>query len=287
MLLSYYGIDVTQKELGDKLRPFQIPGGDNDDKSVTLEELSIESQNYGFVSYHRPNGNLEKLKYFISNDWPVLVRTWTKPGEDIGHYRVIRGYDDASSEIIQDDSLQNKDLRFSYDYFLDIWQAFNYEFLVLVPEDEKYFAERILGRDSDIKIAWANAVESAQAQLGNNPDDVFARFNLSVAFYHTGNYQKSVEEFEQVSSFLPFRMLWYQIEPIQAYFELGDYNKVLELTGEIFNNENRAFSELYLLRGEIFKRQGNVENAKTEFEKAFFYNKNLQSAKDALKSISN
>src|SRR3990167_907362 len=39
MALSYFGIKASQKVIGDGLRPYQNPQGDNDDKSVTLNEM--------------------------------------------------------------------------------------------------------------------------------------------------------------------------------------------------------------------------------------------------------
>src|SRR3989304_4636966 len=39
MTLSYFGINESQQKLGNELRPYQNPQGDNDDKSVTLDEL--------------------------------------------------------------------------------------------------------------------------------------------------------------------------------------------------------------------------------------------------------
>ncbi len=285
MALSYFGINETQQKLGQDLRPYQNPIGDNDDKSVTLEELAEKAKEYGLIPFHRPNGDIEKIKLFITYDIPVIARTWAKVNEDIGHYRIIKGYDDAARQIIQDDSLQNKNLRFSYEEFNTLWEKFNFEYLVLVPQDKVDAAEAILGEDKNPQKAWQKAVQNAQRQLEVNPDDIYSRFNLSVAFYNVGEYQKSVEEFEKVENRLPFRTLWYQIEPIQAYFELGDYKKVFSITDKVLNNYNRAFSELYLIRGETYLRQGNIEAARQEFEKSIFYNKNLKKAQQALNSI--
>src|SRR5690606_183463 len=94
MALSYYGINISQEELGSNLRPYQVASGDNDDKSTTLEELAAKSKEYGFVPFHRPVGSAEVIKQFIAHDMPVITRTWTKPDEDIGHYRVIKGYNE-------------------------------------------------------------------------------------------------------------------------------------------------------------------------------------------------
>lgn len=277
MTLSYFGINISQQELGQQLRPYQIPGGDNDDKSVTLEELAEKSKEYGLIPFHRPNGNTDLIKLFITYDIPVLTRTWTKQNEDIGHYRVVKGYDETTREFIQDDSLQGKNLRYSFDSFNELWEKFNFEYLVLVPEEKKEIAEAILGEDSDPKTAWQNAVKLSEQQLEKNPDDIYARFNLSVALYNAGEYQKSVEEFEKVESRLPFRTLWYQIEPIEAYFELGNYQRVFEITERVLNYHNRAFSELYFLRGQIYLKQEDKESTKSEFDKAVFYNNNFAS----------
>ena len=127
-----------------------------------------------------------------------------------------------------------------------------------------------MGEDVDVNASWKKAADNSQKELESNPDNIYARFNLSVALYHTGDLRKAVLEFETVENRLPFRTLWYQIEPIQAYFELGDYQRVLSLTDKILNNQNRAFSELYIIRGEIYKKQGDIEEAEREFEKAVF-----------------
>jgi tetratricopeptide (TPR) repeat protein len=204
---------------------------------------------------------------------------------DIGHYRVVKGYDDGTQEFIQDDSLQGQNLRYSYTEFTGLWNVFENEYLVLVPKDKEQIARAIVGEDMDEKIAWTKTVATARKALAANPDDIYSRFNLSVALYHIGDYKNAVLEYEKVESKLPFRTLWYQIEPIQAYYELGNYPRVFEITDQILNNQNRAFSELYIIRGEIYKKQGNKEAAKKEFEKAVYYNKNLKSAQQALQSV--
>lgn len=284
MALYLYGISVSQEELGKALRPYQVISGDNDDKSVTLEEISEKSKEYGFTPYHRPMGNIGIIRQFIANDMPVITRTWTKPDEDVGHFRVIKGYD-QSNNIIQDDSLQGKNLIYSSEEFNEIWKKFNYEYLVLVPGNKLNIAKQILGANEDVKKTWQNAIENSLLEISKSPDDIYARFNLSVAYYHTKEYQKSVDEFEKVENQLPFRTLWYQIEPIQSYYELQNYDRVFEITSKILNNGNRAFSELYILRGKIYQKQGNVDAAKNEFEKAVYYNSESKEAIKLLSSI--
>lgn len=286
MALSYYQIDESQYTLGQRLRPWQNSVGDNDDKSVTLDELAKEAENYGFRAYHRPLGNIEIVQKFVANDIPVITRTWLKPNEDIGHYRVVKGYNQTSGQILQDDSLQGKNLWYEYDEFNEIWKKFNYEYLVLIPEDKLKIAKDILKEDVNEMTAWSKAVSAARQELAKNTNDIYARFNLSVALYNIGDYQASVREFEKVENSLSSRTLWYQIEPIKAYYEVGNYDRVFEITNNILQNNNRAFSELYLLRGNIYENMGNIEAARQEYEKAVFYNINLEKAQKALKNLS-
>lgn len=285
MALRFYGINVSQAEIGNDLRPYQVPRGDNDDKSVTLEELAEKSKEYGFIPIHRPMGNPNIVMQFIANNMPVIARTWTKPSEDIGHYRVIKGYDQSKGVLIQDDSLQDKNLEYSYFDFNEIWRKFNYEYLVLVPREKEELVNMILKDHRDAKKAWSDAVENSEEELRLNPNDITSRFNLSVALANVEEYERAVEEFEKVEDKLSFRTLWYQIEPIHAYYQLKNYDRVFQISERILNNHNRAFSELYILRGKSYLELGQSELAKTEFEKAVLYNRNLNEAKILLESI--
>lgn len=283
MALSYWGINIAQAELGRKLRPYQIPGGDNDDKSTTLEEVANEAENLGLNAYLRPNGDIEKLKQFVANDIPVVARTWLHVNEDIGHYRLIRGY--TENQIFQDDSLEGQNLYFSNEDFLTMWKPFNNEYLIIVNDSKKEIAERILGEDLDEKVAWQNALKETEENLKQNPEDTNLIFAMSRIHYHLGNYEQSVEYFNKVENRLSFRTLWYQIEPIEAIYETGDYDRLFSLTERILNNQNRAFSELYYLRGKAYQNQGNIDAARQEFEKAVFYNKNNAKFKEALAAV--
>lgn len=273
MALSFLGVRESQQTLGQQIRPYQNTQGDNDDKSVTLAELSEKAKQYGFVTYHRPAGNVELVKRLIAQDLPVITRTWLKPGDDIGHYRVITGYDEATSTFVQDDSLQGANLRYTYQDFLSLWEAFNFEFLVLVPKEKQQQVETVLGEYVDEQNSWRKALMLSDEKLRNNPNDIYALFNKSVAHYYLQDYEQSVRSFEQVESRLPMRMLWYQIEPIMAYYKLGNEERVFQLTNHILSNHNRAFSELYYLQEQIYRQRGDTRSAQIASENAMRYNK--------------
>lgn len=272
MALSYYGHQVSQQTLGNQIRPYQNSQGDNDDKSVTLAELAARAEEFGLRTYHRPAGDMELIEQFIAQGIPVIARTWLRPGEDIGHYRVVKGYDRARRILIQDDSLQGRNLEYTYDAFNELWHAFNYEFLVLVPTDKIAIAEQILGERLNETAAWELALELAQNQEQAEPNNPYARFNQLVAHYYLDEYQQAVDIYEDVADELPRRMLWYQIEPILAYYHLGEYDIVLNMSQDIFNSQNRAFSELHWLRGMIFQQRGDETAAAQAFALSQQYN---------------
>lgn len=282
--LSYYDIHKTQQELAADLRPYNNPQGINDDKSTVPEELGEEAEKFGLIPYYRGNGNIDLLRQFIAAGIPVVMRTLLHSDENFAHYRVVKGYDNAAREIIQDDSYEGKNLRFPYDKFLSLWQQFNYEYLILVTPDKQAVAEGILGENLDPLASWRGAVRTAEAELAKDPNDIRARFNLSTALYRVGDYERSAREFEKIADKLPQIILWYQMQPIQSYFELGDHAKVMSWANAILAR-NVSFSELYMLRGEIYMQQGRPELARKEFEQALLYNKNLKSAQEALGSV--
>ncbi len=209
------------------------------------------------------------------------------PTDKVAHYRVIKGYDDTTGTIIDEDGFQGPNVTYSYDNFLALWKYFNDEYIVLAPPDKQAKVVQIIGADANVFTAWQHAIDNAENNLGENSKDVLAQFNLSVADYYVGNYAQSAESFEVVQSApaLPLDTLWYQPEPIETYYKLGEYNKVFSLSQHIFDSGDPAYPELYVVRGESYIQEKNLAAAKAEFEKALYYNKNLQSAKDALSSI--
>ena len=210
-----------------------------------------------------------------NNGIPVVVKTWLKVDEDIGHFRIVRGFDEEKKLIIQDDSYQGPNKRIAYYDFLSMWQPFNFGYIVIYKEEQEALVEAIIGLEMDEAVAWDNARQRAEQEHGLDPQNIYPLFNLSVADQHLGHNEESVKAFEQVETRLPRRMLWYQIEPILAYQKLGDDDRVFAITDNILNGGNRAFSELYQIRGEIYRQKGEEEKAKQEFDLSLFYNKNL------------
>jgi hypothetical protein len=285
MVFSIYDLEVSQEELGNKMRPFNSPIGGTDDKSVFPDEFVNTAKEYGFESLTRPNGDINLLKKLVANDIPVVVRTWLNPGEDIGHFRIIRGYDDQAQVFIQDDSYQGRGLTYTYDEVKEMWKPFNYGYILVYPKEKSAVVEAILGEDMNKEAAYRNALARANDDLQSNPDDVYAEFNKSTAYYHLGDYKQAVASYDKAKDGLPDRILWYQYEPLYAYQKEKKYDRILEIADGILNNGNEAYSELYQMRGEIYIERGDKDAAREEFELAAYYNSNFAPAQKSLESL--
>ncbi len=280
MLLDFYGLNFTQQQIADQLRPFNNPQGYNDDKSVTLDEMASFATNQNLAAFKRANGDLDKIKKLTTNGIPVITITWIDEKGGFGHYRIIKGYDDLKQEIIQDDSIFGQEKRVSYGEFMRLWQVFNYDYLVIVPAEKSELVKNILGEEADERVAFVNALKRSLAEQSN-----FAVFNQSINYYYLGQYDKSIQSFEQVQSKIPYRLIWYQLEPVLAYQKNKNFDKVFSLTQQIIQSGNPSFSEIYQIRGEVYLEQSDKVQAKKEFEKALLYNKNYQPAKLSLSQI--
>jgi len=282
--LSHWGVKDTQEAIAEATRPWNNPRGDNDDKSVTLYELAdYARERHGLATYVRPNGTIELLKEFVANGIPVVARTLMYPDQDIVHYRVVRGY--GAETILESDGIGGPDVSLTDGEWMHIWKDFNYSYLIVVPPEKRALVERILGSDADEKAAWQGARARAERELAKNPDDALIHYNLATAAFYLGDYEGAVREFEKIEPQLTRRKLWYQHEPIDAYFKLGNYDRVLALTSGIINDNNKSVSELYVMRGKIFESRGDIAAARAEYEKAVMYHQRLQSAKEALAGL--
>jgi len=111
----------------------------------------------------------------------------------------------VSRNLTQDDSLQAANSTYSYEEFLELWKTFNYEYLVLVPENKVQAVEGILGEEVDETIAWQNSLTQIQDELSQDPHNPHLLFNLAINYYYTGDYQKATQTYELVKDRLTMR----------------------------------------------------------------------------------
>ncbi len=106
ILLGYYGPWITQHEVNDI-----VPPGPSVCASADyMPHHQLEGRAYQVPSLRDP------IRLLLANGIPVIASQRLELESDIGHYRVIKGYDDAAGEFISDDPLQSKGPDYHIDY---------------------------------------------------------------------------------------------------------------------------------------------------------------------------
>lgn len=281
MILQYFGFDVGQNETKAKLRT------NPDDTNVfTYEIAEYLRDDFGIESKLFYGGDIVLLKKLVANGFYVVVEDWLHPNEDIGHVTIIRGYDDEQGVFIADDSYIGVNITYPYEQFAKTqWKAFNYEYLPVYRPGSEVLLRAIVGDVWDETIMREKAVRIARNEIEQNENDMYAWFNLGTNLYALGDYAGAKQAFERSQSIgWPRRMLWYQIQPIQTYNELGEYDTAIKYAN-IALLSNDSFAEAHLEKAIAYKGLGNREKAREEANRAVFFYPEFSKAKDFLAAL--
>ena len=247
MVLSFWGWQGTREDIG------KVVKGDPADYNVSPEELAyyVTTQT-NLNAIWRVGGDINLLKEFIANGFPVVVEkgvffqdsfvggiTW------MGHYNVIVGYDDILQQIIVmdpyiggiDNPQEGINFRISYSDFTSEWRSFDYIFMVAYPFDRGNDLFSILGDRADVKNYYTMALAQADAETRTQSglDQFFAWYNLGTNQVGLQDYASATDSYNRAFStydslpenLRPFRVLWFEIGPYQAYYQTGHYDWVV------------------------------------------------------------
>lgn len=239
MNFSYYGLTLDQQTIAQTLRP------NPDDENVRIDELASYAIAQGYQATLRVNGNADLLRLFLSNGLPVIIETWESdnPGnvtDGFAHFRLVTGYDESRQSWIVYDSYIARNLvnlrgpyqgmYVSYAEADQLWQIMNRKYVVIYTAEQTPLVNRLIGDNLDDKTMWQHSLAAANAKLAEQPNDSFAWFNLGSSLYASGLAGQAAQAFDKAQTLgLPTRMLWYQYEPLEAYYALGQYNKAVAL----------------------------------------------------------
>jgi tetratricopeptide (TPR) repeat protein len=85
---------------------------------------------------------------------------------------------------------------------------------------------------------------------------------------------------------LPYRLLWYEFGPFEAYFKIGRYDDVLQLADN--TEETTVYvEEIYYWRGMVYAAQGQPQQAIDEFNQVLSFNPNFSEAIDMRTQVQN
>jgi tetratricopeptide (TPR) repeat protein len=291
--LSYYGSTLNQADIGNVLRRHA------EDKNVSPEELVAYAQSQGFMAQLRVNGSAELARTFISNGIPLLIETWLEdePGDGMGHYRLLVGYDDATqrwivydsyahTNLVSSDANSYQGIYMSYEQTDAWWQVFNRTYVLLYPPDRDPLVRSILGSAYDSSVMWQEALTTAQTEIAANPANPYAHFNLGSSLVQMGDYAGAAAAYDQARAIgLPWRMLWYQFGPFAAYTEMGRYQEVVDLGQATLTSAAGGIEEIHYWRGRALAGLGDAGRAQAEWNQALALNPDYTPAQNALSGV--
>ena len=166
-----------------------------------------------------------------------------------------------------------------------MWHVFNRLYVVVYDEARAAAVQEILGAEQDDAAMWQRALEQAQADAQQTPGDAYAWFNLGSSLAAQGRFADAATAFDQARVIgLPWRMLWYQFSPFQAYFEAGRIDELIALADATIATVGNI-EETYYWKGKGLQARGDAEGARQNYRRAVELNSNYPEAAAALAEL--
>jgi tetratricopeptide (TPR) repeat protein len=269
-----------------------------EDVSVRLEEMvRVAEETYGLRGIIRYGGDIDILRRLVAASFPVLVENVYYDGDGgfddwLSHNRVIMGYDDALGELYTFDPLlgmgpDETGRPIPYADYDVRWQPFNYNYLVLYRPEQESALQAALGEqwDATTNLGYALARAEADITSGGALDNTFAEFNLGSTLTMLGRYEEAAAAFDVARNVgLPWRMMWYQFGPFEAYYEVGRYQDVIDLARSVIAN-TPGVEEVYYYAGLAYAAMGDAVRAEGNYEVAILRNRFYREPVDALAAL--
>jgi tetratricopeptide (TPR) repeat protein len=288
MALSYFQLAVSQTDTAAVLKP------NPEDRNVSPGEMAAYVNDHtDFNAVYRANGRRETLQSLLSAGIPVIIELGIEPPGEFrwlgwyGHYLLPVAYDDALGQFWVYDSwfgtseepLKNADPAgrvLTYDQLDVDWPQFNRNYIVLFTDEQRPQVEAILGDDLDDATMWRRNLTQAQADAVNQPENAFAWFNLGTAYTQLGQYENAALAYDKARTIgLPWRMLWYQFGPYEAYYQAGRYEDVV-LLADVTLTDRPYFEESYYYKGLALAALGDEAGAAENLARASELNPSFQ-----------
>jgi tetratricopeptide (TPR) repeat protein len=286
--LSYYNWDGTYTDTINYLNTYA------EDVAVRLDEMVAFVEQHGLRAVERTGGTIDLLRLLVASGYPVLVENSYYEGgggfrDWMGHNRVVMGYDDASATFYTFDSLlgngpDNTGRPLSYTELDDRWRAFNRDYLIIYRPEQEAEIMALLGPHADRASNWRLTLEQAEAEIASIGDG-FAYFNAGSALLGLGRAEEAAALFDRAfAAGLPWRMLWYQYGPFEAYLLTGRYDDVLRLVQDV-RRTTGGVEEVFYYAGLAHELRGEIATARTFFEVAAARNRHYAPPRLALERL--
>lgn len=293
--LTYFGYTDNQTRAAQFLKP------NGEDKNVSPNEMIrfVNSQvpEIPVFALTRMGGTLDLLKLLLANEFPVIIEQgYDPPPHDLGwmgHYLLLSGYDDAQGHFSTLDSYEGPNQLYTYDHINEYWRHFNRRYIVVYESGREPELLELLGSDADQTQNALNALEQARDEATRNPQDPYAWFNIGTSYvaladvYQQQAYEYAASAYDEARKYgLPWRMMWYQFGPLEAYNAVGRYEDTLALTRANLNDGGGQWvEETFYYAAVAREAMGESAQALENYKQAVFLNRNFDEARIALDNL--
>ncbi len=281
MAMSYYGWSNDQDVARAWLKP------NVEDKNVSPGQMAAfvnQQSGLNARALWRYGGDIDLIKRAIAAGFPIIAES----GFDVdnlgwmGHYETVVAYDDASQTLWVYDSYlglgDGSGVTHSYAEFDSWWRHFNRAYILLFPLDQEQQVRDVLGPAVDPLVAAQSALDRAKQEATANQTDGWAWFDAGTSSVRLGRYHDAAIYYDEAfRQGLPYRLMWYEFGPYEAYFNIGRFNDMITLA----NNTEATTAyveETNYWRGMAYAALGQYDAAINEFNKAIAFNPNFTDA---------
>lgn len=284
MAMSYYGWGYDQDVAAAWLKP------NVEDKNVSPGQMAAfvnQQTELPIRALWRYGGTIDLIKKFIAAGFPVVIES----GYDVedlgwmGHYETVVAYDDPSETFWVYDSYlgygEGYGRTHNYEELDYWWRHFNRAFVVVFPLDREADVRALMGSYVDPAYAAEQALTVARNEAAADQTDAWAWFNAGTSATKLKRYHDAAIYYDEAfRQGLPYRLMWYEFGPYEAYYNIGRYEDVLVLA------ENVTSTTLYVeetnyWRGMTYAALGRPQDAIFQFNEALSFNRNFTEAATA------
>ncbi|MGV8049301.1 MAG: C39 family peptidase [Anaerolineaceae bacterium] len=292
MALNYWGWEGKQHNVQAVIKPRL------EDLAVTPAELkSFVKSETEFSALIRYGGDLDLLRKFVAAGFPVLIeRGYFVPSDGwMGHFGVINGYDDAAQTVHIPDSFSGV-IDLSYADLEMYWAQFFNTYLIIYPPEKEQQVLALLGDQADetYNLAYTLELETERIDTLSGREQFLAQYNQGTLLLMQKNYPAAAEAYDKAFELYkhlyeeerPWRLLWYEPGPYEAYYYTGRYQDVVNLADKTLNETpSKGLPETYLWRGRANLKLENQQTAIYDFKRALQWHPNWQPALDELSNL--
>ncbi len=295
LILRYWGWVGEQIDIEQVVKPRL------EDLNVTPQEMvTYIQENTEQDAVLRLGGTVDLLKRLVAAGYPVLVERGYVNLDDewkgwMGHYGVVDGYDDAKNAVHIPDTV-NGNIWIDYDTLQKFWDEFSGTYLVIFPPEEREIVLGLLGEqaDQEYNLDYTLELFRQRSESADRSEQYFAYYSLGELMVMKKDYVNAAEAFDKAFELYgwlpvddrPWRMLWYQVGPYEAYYYTGRYNDVVSLTFKTIKDASTpALPETFLWSGRANVALGNTQTAIFDFKRALQWHPGWPPAIAELKAL--